>query len=480
MFAEGNYTASQARHEEHVSGHSSSQQLSTDEAIALLQQSGVKGSLYRLERAVTAFRGSDLNIKLLASYLTHWFRGDVRKLDTIPIWRDVKEEGRQTRRLLAAHAVNLKDSRELSALYFMSLFDKPISQREMQTILASTRISFWQRLFPKNPNNFAGVFAPVAGRRAKRFGYVLNNLKSLALIPSTGDTVSTPLVNYPIVQRFFKKQFRTRYPQAWMEANQQLARYFVGQANGYYPESKEELLLLMQAIKHLCAIGDYQTALVELYWKRIRREEAAYITRAMRAYDIDLYIIANFFKGSWQQPIQNISTGFKILLLKWAQEDLIALKRPREAIDVLEAMSQQFIKQKKWSRAVSSTKQIRQIYLTLGKVQRAIDAGRQSIVYADLGSNPTEFIRCLLELVKILHDHDRPQEAAKLFQQAERAFKTADCDQAIKLEMEKLRNTVRIIRGTSGSETKRLNATNNVKPNAASQNPASAASNVTP
>lgn len=435
MFANGHGLAFADKH--------TTKTLGTAESVRLLKRRGIKGSEQHLQQAAKDFCGSELNIKLLASYLNHWSRSDVRKLDNLPSLQDMSQEGIRTRRLLAAHASKLRHSRELSTLYFLSLFDSTTSLQAIQSILKSMHIGILQRWLKRN-DEFIRLFAPIAGYKAHHFTRTCENLRSLSLVPVDGQEY---LTHYPAVQQFFRQQFRSRHPQAWQSINQMLAQYFNQQCSHYYPQDKDDLRALTMAIKHLCAIGNYQQAFIELYWKRVRREEVAYITRVSHAYDIDLFIITHFFKGSWQQPVQNLATGFKTLLLKWAHEDLMHLGRTREAISVLETLTEQLARQKKWVRAVHSSKLIRQLHLKQGNIQQAIAAGRQSIVYADLSNKPAEMIRALLELVKVLHEHGSYSEASDLFLQAEKVFKTTECDDNIALEIRNLRAVVKTLRG---------------------------------
>ena len=109
----------------------------------------------------------------------------------------------------------------------------------------------------------------------------------------------------------------------------------------YWPEGRNGLLPLYQAVVHGCKAGRFEETRDGVYRDRIQRGtagfHAAYSTRQLGLFGLDLAAVANFFVEPWGRLAAELTPGDQGWLLNEAAFGLRALNRLAEAREPMRA-----------------------------------------------------------------------------------------------------------------------------------------------
>jgi len=141
------------------------------------------------------------------------------------------------------------------------------------------------------------------------------------------------------------------------------------------------------AVAHGCKAGLHQQAIDEVYWPRILREGKNYLVKKLGAFGADLACVAHFFQQTWDVPAQGLNEAFKAGVLNWAGSRLRGLGRLQEAVQPFEAGFHLSKLSDDYRGAASDASNLSELLLSLGQVDKAVEAGEQAVYYADLSED---------------------------------------------------------------------------------------------
>jgi len=185
------------------------------------------------------------------------------------------------------------------------------------------------------------------------------------------------------------------------------------------PDTLEEMQPLYEAVYHGCRAGQWQQALDEVYKARILRGNKFYSTKKLVAFAADLDAVRQFFDRPWQQVNPRLRPAHQAMMYAVAAFDLRALGRLPEALLPMQTALEMDIKQQDWKNAAVDTGNISEWALTLGQIDTAVEAAKQSVDYADRSGDAFERMSKRTTLADALHQQGEAARALALFREAE-------------------------------------------------------------
>jgi NACHT domain len=262
------------------------EQLSSDAGAKLLRALGVKGPERELLNASDEFSGHSLALTLLGSYLTDAYRGDIRRRKEVSehLAHDVRQ-GVHARKVMESYQTWFGDGPELSILRMLGLFDRPVDERALETLLKAPAIGgLTESLTGLSPSELRTVFARL--RRAR-------------LLAAEDPHNPRQLDTHPLVREYFGEQLRSGQREAWKECNSRLFHYYQTVAP-QLPDSFTEMEPLFLAVICGCNGGLLRDALHEVYIPRIQRGNASFAAKILGARGPLLSALVHFFEdGRW-------------------------------------------------------------------------------------------------------------------------------------------------------------------------------------
>ena len=340
------------------------QGLNTDAGVALFRHYGIVGSDKELEETVSTYQGHALSLNLLACYLCDYEDKDIKKKDQLAKLTAFPEETLETRhafRVMQGYEKKLARSTDLKILYMLGLFDRPTS-KEAVDVLRDAKIA---HLFGVTINS--GMWKAT-----------LNRLREQGLLNQPNPEYPHTLDTHPLIRQYFATRFETCYPKVWQEAHLALYHYYKELPQKHQPDTLEEMEPLFAAVVHGCAAGLHQEALVEVYYKRIKRDAAtSYLSKQLGATSTELSILSHFFYVTsgehWQKPVEGLDDVWKGGLLNWVGLRLRALGRLHEASVPMHAALQLIVEKEGWESASSNASNISELQLLRGRITQAPD-----------------------------------------------------------------------------------------------------------
>jgi tetratricopeptide (TPR) repeat protein len=378
--------------------------LSPEAGAAYLEHLGVKGTPEELKQAVVEFDGHALALTLLGSYLAVVYRGDVRQRDKIARLTDEKRQGAHARRVMESYERWFQGKPELDILQMMGLFDRPAEGGAIEALRAKPAIK--------------GLTTELEGLSHEDWHYAVDNLRTARLLAQEDSHQPDTLDCHPLIREHFGEKLEQSDPDAWKEAHGRLYEYYQSQAKEY-PDTIEEMAPLYAAVAHGCQAGRHQEALIEVYWRRIRREREAFSVTKLGAFGTDLAALFGFFDLPWRQPVAGLTENAKATLLNWAGFRLRALGRLAEAAQPMQAALEAHIAQKDWSEAAKDAMNLSELYLTSGDLAQALDFARRSVDLADCSGDASWRMHSRVRVADALHQAGRLPNAEDLFREAE-------------------------------------------------------------
>jgi tetratricopeptide (TPR) repeat protein len=121
----------------------------------------------------------------------------------------------------------------------------------------------------------------------------------------------------------------------------------------------------------------------------------------------------------WHQPAAGLTDDDKAVVQSWAGFSLRALGRLQEASVPMKAGLEASIQDEDWKGASIDAGNLSELFLTLGKVNAAVDYARQSVAFADKSGDDFEREVNFTILADALHQSGEFTEADRLFREAE-------------------------------------------------------------
>jgi predicted ATPase len=264
--------------------------LSTDAGAKLLRALGVKGDEAELRSASGEFNGHSLALTLLGSYLTDAFNGDVRcrKEGSEHLTHDVRL-GAHARKVMESYQTWFAEGPELSVLRMLGLFDRPVDEKVLGTLL--------------KPPAIRGLTESLADLSPIEWRAILARLRRARLLAGEDPQNRGHLDTHPLVREYYGEQLRSQRTEAWKECNRRLF-YYYRTIVPQLPDSLREMEPLFLAVICGCNAGLFREALHEVYIQRIQRGNAFFASNILGARGALLLVLVHFFKhGRWGSPV---------------------------------------------------------------------------------------------------------------------------------------------------------------------------------
>jgi predicted ATPase len=287
------------------------EQLSSDAGAKLLRALGVKGDESELRSASDEFRGHCLALTLLGSYLTDAYNGDIqcRKEVSQRLAHDLRQGG-HARKVMESYQAWFREGPELSLLRMLGLFDRPVDEKALRTLL--------------KPPVIRGLTESLADLSPTEWQRILAKLRRTKLLAGEDPHNPGQLDTHPLVREYYGGQLRSQRTEAWKECNRRLFHYYRTLAP-WLPESFGEMEPLFSAVICGCNAGLFHEALQEVYILRIQRKNAFFASNILGARGALLSVLIHFFKQArWGSPVeqgvegQNLTAEDQLFILMQA------------------------------------------------------------------------------------------------------------------------------------------------------------------
>jgi tetratricopeptide (TPR) repeat protein len=243
-----------------------------------------------------------------------------------------------------------------------------------------------------------------------KYRAALKRLHDARLILTTDP--AKPLDCHPLVREHFAAE-------ATREGHARLYEYYKEQAPGL-PDTIEEMTPLFNAVYHGCRAGQHAECRRDVYRDRILRGNEFYLTKKLGAFGTDLSLLANFFETPWTQSVKSLSPADQSWVIGEAGFALLAVGRLADAREPMRVAGAAVVKAEDWKSAAVRYANLSELHLTLGDVQEAVAAARQSFEFADRSGDWFQRTVNRATLADALHQSGKLAEAKRLFGEAER------------------------------------------------------------
>ena len=141
------------------------------------------------------------------------------------------------------------------------------------------------------------------------------------------------------------------------------------------------------AIAHGCA-DQHFAALTEVYMARVARGETEFARKKLGLYAADLAAIASFFDRPFLVPSPRLPPGSHGTLLSFAGQSLRAIGRLAEAAEPMGAAAECAVETNDPANAARGFQALSELFVTLGRIADAANAGTESVKHADASESP--------------------------------------------------------------------------------------------
>ena len=285
-----------AGHERNSALRRDLEHLSRDAGAKLLRALGVKGDEAELRSASDEFSGHCLALTLLGSYLTDAFDGDIRCRQEVSerLAHDVRL-GAHARKVMESYQSWFGEGPELSLLRVLGLFDRPVDERVVGTLL--------------KPPAIRGLTESVIDLSPADWRTILARLRRARLLAGEDSQNRGYLDTHPLVREYYGEQLRSQLTDAWRECNRRLF-YCYRTLAPQLPNSLRELEPLLLAVICGCNAGLFHETLHEIYIPRIQRGNSFFASNSLGARGALLSVLVHFFEqGRWGSPVEKGAEG---------------------------------------------------------------------------------------------------------------------------------------------------------------------------
>ena len=385
------------------------EKLSNDAGTQLLKHNKCYGSNIELIYACEEYEGHALSLTLLSHYIRIVYQGDIRLRDQINITKE-KRFGQHANRVISAYEEWFENKPELSILYILGLFNKPID---------FDILDFLQE------NPITGLTDVLADLSSEDKKYAINNLYELGLLakPNIEYLPDFVLDCHPLIREYFAEKLKQDNPNVWQEAHQLLYKYFREIPLKECPDTIEEMEPLFNAVRHGCIGGLHQKVFSEVYWKRIQRKENYFLIYNLGGLGIDLSIISHFFEIPWSQLDSKLKAKDKAEILSITGYLLRSQIYLIQAVKTMQIAVEEFIKIKNWTEAAREAGNLSVVYLFLGHINKAINTAEKSVELADKSRDLSQMEKRRTDLADAIYQSGNIEKARIIFSEAEDILK---------------------------------------------------------
>ena len=381
--------------------------LSNSEGVDLLDRLGVKTGLNKeFSETVKEMHGHALGLILLGKMLARYHKGDIAKRDSIKDLFASKEVGDHARKVMAYYDSSALWGESKSHQVFLrliGLFDRPMEEKVYEILKEK-----------------ADIAEPLRALDDGDFNAMQEDLKSAGLLLI--DEQENRWDTHPLVRDYFGKKLKDENPEEFRQSHQVLFEYFQTVPEDDQPDTLEKLDPLYRAVHHGCRAGEYEKALYDVYFKRIRRGGEHYSTQKLGAYSSDLAALSGFFPDGWLKPpvSEGLSEDDQAWLLADAAFCLMSLGRMPEAVGPRRQGMLLYEQLEIWKNASINATSLCNLLIATGQLAESLKIATQGKQWAEKSGDL--FLQMVLQtkLATTLHRLGRIKKSRTAFEEAER------------------------------------------------------------
>ena len=373
------------------------ERLSTEDARALFEKVGVKGSREEIESVINEYDGHALSLTLLSKYLVEDFGGDIQKAKDIPEFHSDEEAGGKAHRILLWYAQQLTEEQSAFMKIF-SLFRRAVREEDFEGVFRA-----------KMETEMNQALAAMSVFTFKR---IVDNLVDRRLISRDQDNT---YATHPLIKNYFESIFDEEDKKLY---HKRIYEYI----GGYAPEEAdtlEEMQPLFEQVYHGCAAGLYQEALDRIYYPKIERSERHFIFHRLGAWETGLSLVKTFFLEGDVSKMPLVSKksaqGF---LLNQAGMALKYTGRPKEAEETLFLSAEISRDLKDWKELSGRYQNLADLQFRRGELESGLESAKKAIEMAAEAKSDNNIVHSKAYFGWILYLLGKTEEAEGQFSEA--------------------------------------------------------------
>ncbi|PTL82230.1 TIR domain-containing protein [Vitiosangium sp. GDMCC 1.1324] len=344
--------------------------LSEEAGAELLRNLQVRGSQLELEQASLELGGHGLTLSLLGTYLRDACEGDVRARRELHFFDEGQGVETHAERMLQSYEHWFaEEGPELAVLRLLGLFDRPVERQWVDVL--------------REPIAIPGLTTPLEGLRERAWQRTLSQLRQARLLAEVDPLNPGTLDTHPLIRGYFRRQLKTRFPEAWRQGHHRLYEYFSRSAVPL-PSTSEERTLLQLAVMHGCQAGHHQEVFEQVFLLRLlrgvnlRTVAPEVVDRAGE----DLAALAHFFDPPWRNLPPTLPDELKIRVQTETAGYLILLGHISEAVEPLLGALKLCLSQGDRGQVSVILEYLCRVHFLLGELPAAIHYGERAVARA--------------------------------------------------------------------------------------------------
>jgi len=374
------------------------ERLSTEDARALFEKVGVKGSRKEIDSVIEEYDGHALSLTLLSGYLVEDFEGDITKTKEIPAFHSDKEAGGKAHRILLWYAKHLTEEQS-GFMKIFSLFRRAVFEKDFEGVFRANM---------ETEMNKALIAMSVF-----TFKRMVDNLVDRRLISKDQDNT---YATHPLIKNYFESIFDE-------EGKKLFHKRIYEYIGGYAPEradTLEEMQPLFEQVYHGCAAGIYDEVYQDVYQERISGKSEYFITQKLGAWETDLSLVKSFFpEGDFSQMPLVSKKRDQNWLLNEAGLALEYIGRPKETEGLFIRKINIEIEDKDRTNASVGYRNLAALQFQTGELKSGVENTKKSLEEAEKAKNNQYIVWSKAYLGWVLYLLGKSKEAEKEFGQAD-------------------------------------------------------------
>ncbi|PZO49306.1 MAG: hypothetical protein DCF16_14760 [Alphaproteobacteria bacterium] len=399
--------------------------ISDEAGASLLQDLGVRGTVSELKAAVHDLNGHALAVSLLGRYLIDFADGHIAQRSKLPLMPEHAGD-RSLRRVMRRYEIAYEErireqsengkkadasasAKQLELLRLMGLFDRPADRQAILAIFAKPAIQ--------------GVTDAGVGMSDGDLKFAITQLRGHGLLFPAAPGQQEQLDAHPLIREYFADRLQN-LNNGRAEAHGRLYSYFLQRARATtLANTIESLEPYFAAIAHGCGAGLYSESL-DLFVEHISRGSERFASKSLGAHGSILGALVHFFVEPWKALVSKVDVVSQVRIASSAGFALRSLGRLPEAAEAFQTAATLEGKIPGSKRHYISLRHLSDTWLSLGEVQKAIDAGTEAVRQCNGPSDGFQRSICLVILARALHFSGNKEKALNSYLEAERLVVT--------------------------------------------------------
>ncbi len=377
--------------------------LSTEDAISMLKERGIKGNEEQLEEVVKRYKGHALSLTSVAGFLERYYDYEIKQAPDIEFVLGDKERFLDVNKLLNRYAEKMSPSEKMF-LNIFSLFRQEITE-----------------------DDFAGVFRhKIEGTKFNNvlvkmsdldFSDLINGLVDWRLI--SFDQTTKTYTAHPVIKSYFESDFDNRIKKL---CHKRIYQY-LGKNAPELPESLDQMQPLFEQVHHGCTAGLYDEVFEDVYLEKIQRKGKAFIIHILGAWEINLSLIRTFFPKGYLSKLPLVSKrSNQSWLLNEAGLVLLSTGR-KEAEEPLKTSIKLYIDDNQIGYASVGYQNLAGLQFRTGELASGLHSAEKALEFAEKTKSEEYIIYSKVYLGWILYLSGETEKAEKNFRVADELAK---------------------------------------------------------